>query len=95
MASEVETRKFIIKIFQEHPEWSFIKIARKAGICRKTVSIVIRRFKEDLTINCKEGSERKKDFQSPKQRRKGASEEVTETTIKSMMEGIPEKIKNF
>jgi len=43
-----------------------------------------------LTI--KEGSGRKKDFQNPKTA-KGASEEVT--TIKNMMEGIPEKIKNF
>jgi len=66
MASEVEIRKSIIKIFQEHPEWSFIKIAREAGVCRKTVSIVIRHFKEDLTINRKEGSGRKKGFQSPK-----------------------------
>jgi len=69
MASEVETRKSIIKIFQEHPEWSFIKIAREAGVCRKTVSIVIRRFKEDL-INRKEGSRRKKSFQSPKTAKK-------------------------
>jgi len=30
------------------------------------MSIVIRRFKEDLTINRKEGSGRKKGFQSPK-----------------------------
>jgi len=64
MASEVETRKSIIKIFQEHPEWSFIKIAWEAGVCRKMVSIVIRRFKEDLTS--KEESGRKKSFQSPK-----------------------------
>jgi len=95
MASEVETRKSIIKIFQKHSEWSFIKIAREAGVCRKTVSIVIRRFKEDLTINRKEGSGRKKGFRVQKQQRKRASEEVTEITIKSMMEGIPEKIKNF
>ena len=65
MASEVEIRKSIIKIFQEHPEWSF-KIAQEAGVCRKTVSIVIRRFKEDLTINHKERSGRKKGFQSLK-----------------------------
>jgi len=70
MASEVETRKSIIKIFQEHPEWSFIKIAREAGVCKKTMSIVIRRFKEDLTINPKEGSGRKKGFQSPKTAKK-------------------------
>jgi len=71
MASEVETRKSIIKIFQEHPECSFIKIAREAGVCRKTVSIVIRRFKEDSTINRKEGSGRKKGFQSPKTAKEG------------------------
>ena len=68
MASEVETRKSIIKIFQEHPEWSFI--VREAGVCRKTVSIVIRRFKEDSTINRKEGSGRKKGFQSSKTAKK-------------------------
>ena len=70
MASEVETRKSIIKIFQEHSEWSFIKIAREAGVCRKTVSIDIRHFKEDLIINRKEGSGRKKGFQSPKTAKK-------------------------
>jgi len=37
-----------------------------AGVWTKTMSIVIRRFKEDLTINRKEGSGRKKGFQSPK-----------------------------
>ena len=84
MASEVETRKSIIKIFQEHSEWSFIKIAREAEICRKTVSIVIRRFKEDLTINRKEGSRRKKSFQNPKTAKK---EEVTEFTINKKYDG--------
>jgi len=34
------------------------------------MSIVIRRFKEDLTINHKEGSGRKKSFQSPKTAKK-------------------------
>jgi len=95
MASEVETRKSIIKIFQEHLEWSFIKIAREAGVYRKTVSIVIRRFKKDLTIRKEESEEGKRIFRIQKQQRKRASEEMTETTIKSMMEGIPEKIKNF
>ena len=49
-------------------------------------------FKEDLIINRKEESGKKKVFRVQKQRKK-ASEEVT--AIKSMMEGIPEKIKNF
>ena len=69
MTSEVETRKSIIKIFQEHPKWSFIK-SREVGVCRKTVSIVIRHFKEDLTVNRKEGSGRKKGFQSSKTAKK-------------------------
>jgi len=34
------------------------------------VSIVIKRFKEDLTINLKEGFGRKKGFQSPKTAKK-------------------------
>ena len=70
MASQVETRKFIIKIFQEHPEWSFIKIAKEAGVYRGTVSNVIRCFQEDMTINRKEGSGGKKGFRSPRTAKK-------------------------
>ena len=94
MASDVETRKSIIKIFQEHPEWSFIKMAREAGVCRKMVSIVIRHFK-DLTINHKEKSGKKKGFLSPKTAKKESIRESDRITIKSMTERIPEKIKNF
>jgi len=51
----LKTRELIIKIFQEHPGWTYKKIARQAKVCRETVSSVIKRFNEDLTINRKEG----------------------------------------
>jgi len=70
MASEVKARESIIKISQEHPQWSFKKIAKEAGVHRKTVSKVIRRFKEDLNVNRREGSGRKKGFHSPKTAKK-------------------------
>jgi len=57
------------------------------------VSIVIRRFKKDLISPVKKDLEGKRVFRLQKQLRKRASEEVTETTIKNMMKGIPEKIK--
>lgn len=66
MSSQVETHKLIIKLFQANPNWSFKKIAVEAKVHRKTVSKVIKRFKEDLTINRREGSGRKKGFHSPK-----------------------------
>lgn len=66
MASETETRESIIKNFQEHPQWNFKKIAGLVKVHRNTVSRVIRRFKKNLTVRRREGSGRKKGFQSPK-----------------------------
>jgi len=40
------------------------------GSLQENGVIVIRHFKEDLTINRKEGSERKKNFQGPKTAKK-------------------------
>ena len=65
MTSEVETRKLIIKFFQDHPGWTYEKIPKEAKVCKKTVYNVIKRFKEDLTVNRRESSERKKGFRSP------------------------------
>jgi len=70
MSSQVETRKSIIRIYQANPQWSFIKIAKEARVRRETVSKVINNFKKDLTINRKQGSGRKKGFQSPKTAKK-------------------------
>lgn len=70
MSSQVKTRELIIKLFQANPHWSFKKIAVEAKVYRKTVSEVIKRFKEDLTVNRREGSGRKKGFHSPKKVKK-------------------------
>jgi transposase/predicted DNA-binding protein YlxM (UPF0122 family) len=70
MTSEVETRKLIIKFFQENPRWTLQKIAKEAKVHRQTVSDVIRRFKKDLTVNRKIGSGRKSEFYSPKKVKK-------------------------
>ena len=42
ISSELKTRELIIKIFQEHPGWTYKKIARQAKVCRETVSSVIK-----------------------------------------------------
>lgn len=60
MANEVEVRQNIIKIFQKQPQWTFKKIAKEVGANPKTISRVIKRFKEDLLIDRKKGSGKKK-----------------------------------
>jgi len=70
MASELEARKLIIKNLQDHPQWTYGKIAREVKIDRKTVYNVIKWFKEDLTLIWKEGSGRKKGFRNPKKAKK-------------------------
>lgn len=73
MTSEVETRELIVKLFQANQKWSFKKIAKEARVRPETVSRVVKRFKEDLTINRKEGTGRKKGFHSPKKVKKAIS----------------------
>ncbi|XP_039968651.1 uncharacterized protein LOC120780442 [Bactrocera tryoni] len=59
MASEVEAREKIIKFFQKKPQWSFKKIAKEVEANPKTISRVIKRFKEDVRVDRKKGSGKK------------------------------------
>jgi len=47
-----------------------VEFHRAGGGSLQENGVVIKRFKEDLIINCKEGSGRKKGFQSPKTAKK-------------------------
>lgn len=66
MASELENREKIIRIFQEKPETTYKSIAREVKVCIKTVGNVIKRFREDLKLTRKTGSGKQKGFKSPK-----------------------------
>lgn len=66
MTSEVQTRDFIIRLYQENPGSSQKTIARKAKVAQKTISNVIKNFKERLTVTRKVGSGRKKGFKDSK-----------------------------
>lgn len=70
MASEIETRELIIRIFLENPRQYHKTIAKKAKVLRKTVSRVIKNYKENLSIERKSGSGRKKGFERPEAAKK-------------------------
>lgn len=60
MYSEKEVREKIIKIFLKNPLWPYRKIAKELKVHRNTVSRAIKKYREDLTIDRKSGSGRKK-----------------------------------
>lgn len=66
MSSEIKSRELIIRLFQENPKSSQKTLARKAKVCQKTVSNVIKNFNKNLSICRKSGSGRKKGFSCPK-----------------------------
>lgn len=70
MASEIETRELIIRIYQANPRQSYKTIAKKAKVERRTVSRVLKNYEENLSIQRKSGSGRKKGFASPKTAKK-------------------------
>lgn len=53
---ELENRKKIVHIFQQNPTWSHSSIAKEAKVSRRTVSGVIKRFKNSSTVVRAEGS---------------------------------------
>lgn len=60
MDNQIKVRSKIIKTFQQNPFWSFKKIAKQLKVHRDTVSKVIKRYEEDLTIARRHGSGRNK-----------------------------------
>lgn len=70
MSLEVKRRELVIRLFQENPRWSQKTIANKAKVSQSTVSDVLKRFEEDLSVTRKVGSGRKKGFVSPQKTKK-------------------------
>ena len=68
MASQTEQRELIIQIYKENPPCNQKTIAKKAKVGQATVSRVLKKFNDDLTVARKPGSGRKKGFESPKKR---------------------------
>lgn len=73
MSTELEKREIIIKNFNEHPTFTYGKIAKIAKVNRKTVSKVIKNYKIRLNVLRKSGSGRPEGFRSPKKIRKAIS----------------------
>jgi len=57
--AQVKTAELVIKLSRENPSWSQGTIAKKAKICQKSVSNILRRFEENLRLERKVGSGRK------------------------------------
>jgi len=70
MSSEVKRRELVIRLFRENPRWSQKTIANKAKVSQSTVSDVLKRFEEDLSVTRKVGSGRKKGFVCPQKAKK-------------------------
>ena len=62
MGNQQKVRETIITIFNEYPCSSYKTISRQVGVSRNTVSRVIKKYKELLTIDRKPGCGRKKVF---------------------------------
>ena len=60
MSDQKKVRLNIIKYYQQNPTWSYEKLAKQSKVCRQTVSNVIKKFQENITIERKTGSGRKK-----------------------------------
>lgn len=56
MDDERKVRSKIIKYFQQNRTWTYKKIAKETNVCRQTVSKVIKRYLEHLTIERKPGT---------------------------------------
>lgn len=65
MEKQVKTRELIIRLYLEIPNQSYKTIARKAKVCKATVSTVIKKWKDNLAVTRKVGSGRKKGFARP------------------------------
>ena len=70
MASQTKQRELIIQIYKENPQCNQKTIAKKAKVGQVTVSRVLKKFNDDLTVARKPGSGRKKGFESPKKANK-------------------------
>lgn len=66
MASELETYELVIKIYLKNPLQNQKTIGRLAKVSQKTVSNIIKKFNDNLTIGRKNGSGRKRGFVSPR-----------------------------
>lgn len=70
MDNQEKVRELIIKIFNEFQCRPYKTIARQAGVSRQTVSRVIKKYKEQLTIKRKSGCGRKSGFSDRKKAEK-------------------------
>lgn len=62
MATQQESRELVIKIYLENPLRNQKTIARIAKVGQSTVSDIIKKFKDDLSVEKKQGGGRKKGF---------------------------------
>jgi len=60
--AQVKTWELVVKLSKENPSWNQKTIANKAKISQKSVSNILRKFEEDLRLDRKVGSGRKRGY---------------------------------
>ena len=58
MSKQSEKREFVIHLFLQNPKWKRTQIAREANVCVKTVHNAIKKYRMDIKVTRKKGSDK-------------------------------------